>query len=245
MEDGSALELYFVVGDTVEDTDITRADDPRVLEYLDQQVKSLVAILERSGQPVPIPTPKGSGCSVDWRCKTPDGRDLLARCYVTIVHEHGVALLAFGIADKIARREPDLRGIFLSFGFGEGDRDPALVGSWDLVATTSIRNDSPFESDWSRASAVGEQKSRLTLSADGSYERVDDWHMIALGAGVAIEDHDRQVQKGKWCAGGGVVYLVSDDKTWTDYRYQIVPGDDGVRLRTASGDRGQLWDRAQ
>jgi hypothetical protein len=243
MEDGSPLELYFIVGDTVEGTGITRADDPKVLSYLDEQVKSLAPALARSGPPRPTETAHGHGCVVDWRCKLPDGRDLLARCHVTIVQQHGVSLLALGLPDRIAPREDELRAMFRSFGFGEGERDPALVGSWELVATSSIRNDSPFETDWSRARAVGESKSRLTLGADGRFERVDEWHMIALGAGVGLESKDRKVDRGQWRAGGGTVYLISDDRTWSDYRYELRQGQAGAELRTATGDKGQVWRR--
>jgi hypothetical protein len=242
-EDGSPLELYFIVGDTVEGTGIGRADDPQVLSYLDEQVKSLAPALARSGAPRPTETAHGQGCIVDWRCKLPDGRDLLARCHVTIVQQHGVALLALGLPDRIAPREDELRAMFRSFGFGAGERDPALVGSWELVATSSIRNDSPFETDWSRARAVGESKSRLTLGADGRFERVDEWHMIALGAGVGLESKDRKVDRGQWRAGGGTVYLISDDRTWNDYRYELRQGQGGAELRTATGDKGQVWRR--
>jgi hypothetical protein len=210
-----------------------------VIEYLDTQVRSFSPILQRVGEPRKIGTAKGGGVFLDWKGRSPTGESILARVYVTIINGYGVSLVALGVERHVSRRAGDLESIFASFGFGEGQRDPAVLGRWHLVSTCSITNNSPFETSWSQAQAVSETKVALTLNRDGTWVRVEDYHAILLGGGVSLEDKRRTVDRGTWNAGEGVLCLVGEKDTWEEYRYEVA----GDRLRLVRGDRGEIWQR--
>ena len=139
--------------------------------------------------------------------------------------------------------QPTLRQIFASFGFGAGKKDPALVGSWTLVSTVSLDNTSPLESSWSRARMVKDTTSTLTFRADGHWQRVDAHHMLAMGAGVSLEDKGQKQSQGTWNAADGGLFMIWQDKTWEDYRYELEQTGHGPVLRLISGNVGQVWQR--
>ena len=132
-----------------------------------------------------------------------------------------------------------MRQIFDSFGFGAGQKDPALVGAWSLLKTSGLSNNSPFETDWSRARAVSDEKTTLELRADGTWTRTVDWHMIAIAGGVSLESKDRDVTHGRWNAGHGKLVLISKGDRWEEYRYQV----NGAELRLSGEKRGEIWQR--
>jgi len=178
---------------------------------------------------------------LDWQGKSAAGLEVRAKAMAAIINEHGVALLALGLADQLAKREQDLTTMFTSFGFGKGKLDSQLVGSWRLLSTYSISNDSPFETTSSKARMVSDTNSVMRLAADGTWSRTDTTHTIALGAGVGLESKDRKVRQGKWNAGGGALYLAGDDDSWDDFKYQVTGSAGARQLKLVSGSRGQIW----
>jgi hypothetical protein len=133
-----------------------------------------------------------------------------------------------------------LRQIFASFGFGQGQNDPALVGNWRLVSVSSIDNQSPWESAWSRAQAVSEENSLLEFRPDGSWFRTDENHMIVGAGDVWLEDNDRATSQGSWNAGEGVLFMVWDDNSYEEYEYRL----QGAQLRLVCEGKGEVWERA-
>jgi hypothetical protein len=67
--------------------------------------------------------------------------------------------------------------------------------------------------------------------------------MLAGAGGIWIESNDRKTSKGKWYAGDGLLYLVTDDDLWETYRYEVrsAAGGAGRQLRLASEKTGTLW----
>ncbi|MFW6108569.1 MAG: hypothetical protein ACOC8D_02020 [bacterium] len=238
-------EVYFITGESVAGEGIAQASDPRVIQYLDATMRGLSPILQRVAQPAAFPTARGQGVMLEWRGRRPDGKTAVARAYAAIIRNHGVALLAFGLPEPLKARDADLRRMFASFDVGQGARDRQLVGVWKLKATTSITNWSTWETHWSRASAVSEQKSTIAFRADGTWTRTDQYHMIVGAGGLWRETDDAETHTGRWNAGSGQLYMVWKDNSWEDYRYQVVRTADGVQLRLACGKRGELWDRVR
>ena len=165
-----------------------------------------------------------------------------ARAFVNIIRDNGVALLAIGFKDRLEARDTDLRQMFASFGLDQGQNDPALIGTWQLVSTYSVTNQSPFVSDAARASAVSESTTTLEFLPDGLWVRTHTSRMIAFGAGITMDTGpERTVHRGRWNAGDGSLYMVWEDESYDDFRYQIRPGSNGRELRLASGEKGQSW----
>jgi hypothetical protein len=232
-------ELYLIGGESVAEEGITRPDDPRVIQYFDLQMQSLAPFLKRTAKPKLVKTPFGQGIEMVWEGKSPKGDVIHARILACIMKQSGISLLALGYKDVVAKRDALVRQIFDSFGFGEGQKDPALVGTWSLLKTTGITNQSPFETDWSRARAVSDQKTTLVLKADGTWTRVVDWHMIAIAGGLSMESKDRDVTEGRWNAGNGKLVLVSKGDVWEEYHYRV----NGTELRLTGEKQGEIWQK--
>ncbi|MHC4818829.1 MAG: hypothetical protein ACYTF8_12320, partial [Planctomycetota bacterium] len=187
----------------------------------------------------------GKGVLYRWAGKSPRGDAVDACAFVSILKNHAAVLLAVGFKERIKMREADMGRMFQSFGFGEGQRDPALVGRWTLVGVTSITNESPFETAWSRAQLASETKSTLVFAADGRWERHDKNHMIVGAGDVWLEDKSEDTQRGKWNAGDGRLFMVWEDQSWDDFRYQIRRTQKGIELRTLRGKKGEVWYKAE
>jgi hypothetical protein len=238
-------ELYFVAAEDVSADGIREPTDPRLVDYLDQQVRSLSPVVQRVGGAKPVRMSTGSGVMLGWAGKTPRGDAIEARAYVSILRDHAAVLLAVGFKERIEARAADMGRMFASFGFGEGERDPALVGRWKLVGVTSITNQSPFETDWSRAQLASKSESTLVFGADGRWERHDKSHLLVGASGIWLEDKDESTQRGRWNAGDGRLFMVWEDASWDDFRYQVRRTARGVELRTLRGDKGEVWTRIE
>lgn len=242
-------ELYFVSSESLEGEDIQRPDDPRVIEYMDAQVQTLSPALQRTGTTSSIDMAKGKGAVLDWEATSPTGDVIRARAFVSIIKDQGVMLLAIGLKDRLAARDAILRQMFATFGFGEGQRDPRLVGSWSLVSTYAASNESPFETSYTKARSVSETSSTLVFRADGTWTRTDVSQFIAMGGHNPITGTNiildsgpqKKVANGRWNAGGGSLYLVWDNDTWEDYKYEIQQGTQGRQLKLVSGNSGETW----
>ena len=240
-QEGAPTELYFIIGESLDDEAIQKPIDPQVVEYLNGAIRKLAPAMQRVGQPSPIAVAQGQGAVLDWEARSPQGGVVRARAFVSIIKRHGVALVALGLKDRLDTRDADLREMFASFGLGEGQRDPQLVGTWRLVSTYALTNESPFETDWSRAKMVSESRSDIVFRADGTWSRRDQRYLLAGAGGTWIEDKQDKTTKGRWNAGGGALFLLGDDSSWNDYQYQLRQGGQGRQLRLASGKNGQVW----
>ncbi|MHC4916961.1 MAG: hypothetical protein ACYTGB_15885, partial [Planctomycetota bacterium] len=238
-------EAYLIVGEGVGGEGITSAADPRVAAYLDGQMRQLSPTLVRQAAAPTVPLSSGRGVVYTWKGRNMQGQAITARAYTCIVRNWGTALIALGLEGTVEAREEQVRKMFGSFGFGAGKRDAQLVGKWVLRSTSAIRNESPFETDWSRAQAVAENRSWITFSADGTWKRLDKYHMLAGAGGLWIEDKENTVSEGTWSAGDGVLFMVWKDGGWNDYKYQVQGSGGGRRLRLVSEKRGEVWEPSQ
>jgi len=235
------VEFHFVVGESVADSGITDPGDARVAEYLDAQVQSLAAFLQRGAPPKPLPMEEGKGVLLDWSGQNPQGEQVLARARVTIVKDWAVALISLGYKAPIEKREPDLRRVFASFRLGEGRRDPALAGRWNFLKTASITNWSPFETSYSRAQLASDSSSTLVLAPDGAWTRVTKHSMIVGAGGVWLESKDEKREGGKWYAEDGRLVLLGEKDTWEEYKYEVRQSAEGRRLVLITGNKGEIW----
>ena len=242
---GDPTELYFLTGDSVAGEGITRTDDPRVIQYMDQAVAQLAPTLKRTSPPGSIPTTGGQGIVMDWQGNASSGETVCARAYVSLIKDYGVSLIGLCLKERLASRETQLQRIFSSFAFGQAQRDMQLVGTWTFLTTQSITNWSPFETHYSRAQLAADHSATLVIEADGTWRRTDQSQMIAGAGGVWLESNETKESKGQWYAGNAALYLIWEDKSWQDYKYEIRPTADGTRLLLVSEGKGELWERAR
>jgi putative oligomerization/nucleic acid binding protein len=108
------LELYFLAAESIAEEGIKRPDEPKIIQYLDEQVKSLSPLLNRTGGITPLKTSAGPGATMDWQATAPTGIQIKARTYTAILKEYGVILVAMGQKEYVEKRDVDLRDIFSS-----------------------------------------------------------------------------------------------------------------------------------
>jgi hypothetical protein len=244
-KDGSPTELYFMVGDSLKEENASSASDPRIVAFLDQVIANLSPSLKRTAEPASIDVGKDKGVVLDWSGRSTTGNQVSARAFVAIINDYAIALIALGVSDLVKKRDGDLRSMFTSLGFGSGKLDNQLVGSWHLLSTYAISNDSPFETSSSRARMASDTNSIMTMAPDGTWTRTDTTQTIAMGAGVSIEGSDRKVHRGKWNADGGSLYLIGEDSSLEEYKYQV-SGTPGARqVKLVSGGNGQVWQESR
>jgi hypothetical protein len=241
---GEPTEIYAVVGDALEEG-ITRPDDPRVVQFMDQAIAQLSPTLKRTSPPALVPMTAGQGAVMNWQGNSPRGDAISARAYVSLTNDYGVALVALCFTDRLQARETELQRIFASFAFGQAQRDMQLVGTWSFLTTQSMTNWSPFETAYSRAQMAADHTATLVIQPDGTWSRTDQSQMLVGAGGVWLESNDTQQSSGQWYAGNGTLQLIWEDKSWQDYKYEIRQTAEGVRLLLTNEGKGELWERAQ
>jgi len=230
-------ELHFVIGESVAGEGIGSADDPRVVAYMENWVRSAIPALVRKGKPGPVEMARGKGISIDWEGKNDRGDPIRARALVAILRDHGVALVSLGLEERMAARDAVTRRIFASFGLGESQKDPALVGSW------------LYEKNFWAGTYSSTTSRTLALSADGTFSMTGQFfaamdHTDGGGdvTGRTGGQSGRSGDRGRWGAAGGKLYLFFDDSSYSEYTYHVEDQSDGrvMLLQTAGGDKA-LW----
>ena len=235
-------EVYFVTGESVQGTGILRADDQRVVAYMDQQVRSILPALQLQHSRKTFALPGAQGIVLTWKGNNNAGKPVEGRAYVVVIKEYALTLSGISLQGLVNKRTPSLEKIFTSFVIGQGQLDPALTGTWHKHATMSVANpDRIYETSWSAAQAVTEDKSQLTFQSDGRWIRVDASHTLVGAGGIWLEDKSQNENKGKWNADGKRLFMLFEDNTWEEYAYKIVNTDHGRELRTAVGKEVVIW----
>jgi len=234
-------EAYLVFAEAAED--IRSAEDPRVLQLLEEQLQQLMPFLRRKGEPEKIRAGAAPGVLGICEGTNPKGMAVCAQAYATILRGYGVALVGLGDKKQVAAREKSLRGIFASFAAGEGQKDPQLAGIWKYWHYSS--------------SALGgfstETTRFLTLRADGtclwssrsesggSARGTDSLGNETWSAGVAGTSGDSD--RGTWSAGGGKLYIMWQNGSLSEWSYSL-EGQAGQRrllLKGADQSKADEW----
>ena len=235
--------FVFIIGDSVAGQGIAGPADPRVGAFLDRAVTSMLP-LRRIGAATAVGAARGGGAEYNWSGKNLQGETIAARAFATIIKDFGVALLVVGYQKEVRALDGPARKIFASFGFGAGEKDPRLVGSWKMVSTGSIYNKSPFVKSHERAMGYSKTESTLELRADGTWVRTEVSESTFMGAGTSLSSGPRKtVTRGKWSAGKGVLFLMGEDKTWDDCKYRIRSGGEGPLLVLTWEKVRETWRR--
>ena len=230
-------EVYLIFGESVAGEGIDRSDDPRVVDYLDTQVRGMSPTLRRVGDISSVEMAKGKGSVIDWEGKSPQGNAIRARTFVSIIEQHGVALGALGFTERVEARDADLRRVFATFDLGESQKDPQLVGVW------------LYEKNFWAGTFSSTTVRTLSLDASGSFRRSGQYaasmdHKDSGGdaVGRTSGQSGRADERGRWGAAAGKLYLFYDDASYAEYKYHVEDqaGDRVMLLETSAGDK-QLW----
>jgi hypothetical protein len=233
-------EAYLIIGESA--GDISRPDDPRIVQYLEGQLMTILPFVKRTGEVESVRASSGPGALITWEGQNPMGMQIRARVFVVLLKGYGVAFAGLGEKDRIEARESTLRAIFSTFGFGEGEKDLTLVGTW--------RYESHFFSGTFSSTTLRYMVLRPdgTLSSGGrllaSMEHKDQYG-DPTGSTTADTGEDSG-ERGRWGAGNGKLYLIWDDGSYAEYGYYVegAPGSRKMLLKPSDG-KNELWEEVQ
>ena len=235
-------EFYFVSGESVAGSGISRADDPQVINYVDQQVRSVLPQLNLSSEREYMDLMGTQGVVFRWAGNNNAGKPIEGRAFIVIAKDVALTLSAIAYKGLIDKRTPSLKKIFTSFVLGDGQLDKALVGTWNKHATASLANpDRIYQTAWTAAQSVSEDKSKLTFYPDGRWHRVNSSHTLVGAGGIWLEDKSKKEYSGKWFADGKRLFMIYEDNTWEDFAYKVVSSGGGRELRTSVGKKATIW----
>ena len=235
-------EIYFVTGESISGTGISRANDPRVVTYADQQVRSILPALQLQKSRRLVDLLGTQGLVLIWKGNNNAGKPLEGRAYIVITKGFAITLSAISLEGLMKKREGFLDKIFTSFVIGQGQLDPALTGTWHKHATATLANpDRIYETAWSAAQSVSEDKSKLTFYPNGEWHRLNTSQTIVGAGGVWLEDNSKSEYRGRWNADGKKLFMLYEDNTWEEFSYKIVRTANGQELRTSVGKQAVIW----
>ena len=235
-------EIYFISGESIAGTGITRADDPQVINYVDQQVRNILPQLQLSADRRYVDLMGTQGVVFNWAGRNNAGKPIQGRAYIVISKETALILSAIAFPGLIDKRSASLEKVFTSFVLGQGQIDQALVGTWQKYATASLSNpDRIYETAWTAAQSVSEDKSQMTFNPDGRWHRIDRSHTLVGSGGIWLEDKSKNESSGKWFADGKRLYMIYSDNTWEDYVYKVIELGNGRELRIHTGNKATVW----
>ena len=229
-------ELYFIVGESAEG--IARPDDPRVVQYFESQLLNMFPFMRRTGSIEQIKTSGGDGALIAWDGQNPTGMNIRAYIFVSLIKGYGIALVGLGDKNVIDTRKPILQDMFSSFGIGQSQIDPVLVGNWR------------YEDNYSSGEFIGITVRYMSLRQDGSFDtsgRVvasmesDDAYGNPIGSTHA-DTGTSPGDRGRWGTGNKKLYLMWDDGSYAEYGYYIegAAGGRKMLLKPANG-KNELW----
>jgi hypothetical protein len=233
-------EVYLITAEPAQG--ISRPDDPQVIQYLESQLMTILPFLRRTGEVESVKAGGELGALITWEGQNPTGMKISAHVYVTVLKGYAAALAGLGQKSNIEARKSTLREIFSTFGFGEGEKDPRLVGTWryekiyisGTFSTTTVRYMAL------RADGTLTSGSRFLASMSHQNQYGD-----STGSSTADTGQDPG-ERGRWYSGEDRLYLMWDDGSYSEYGYYIegAPGSRSMLLKTKD-DEKELWEEVR
>lgn len=100
---------------------------------MEAEMKRLLPILSRTGEPQRLTIPLGPAAVMTWGGTTNDGTTVRARTYTAPFADGAISLIALGTPANLDKRDADLRTVFASLrreALPKEDTDSALAKAW-------------------------------------------------------------------------------------------------------------------
>lgn len=206
--DAAEGELIFISAEPAQGK--TNPADPEIIAYVDQLVTSALPAMKRDGKPEEVRAAAGKGVGLTWK-----GGGQKVRAYLTILKNNGVSLVTLGSEAQVEKRDPILREIFFTFGWGQGKTDARLVGTWQYYSYSQVSG--------------RETKARATLSADGKFTYQSDSEAASNFSGKDglgnqtwtgwVNSRSGAGYKGTWSASGNTLILNFEDGSSEEFDF--------------------------
>jgi hypothetical protein len=228
-------EVYLVFAEGAED--ITSAEDPRVLEFLQEQLGQLAPFLRPKGAPEKVRAGAVPGILATWEGDNPRGLSVRALALAAVLKGYGVALVGLGDQQQVLAREKTLRGIFASFAAGEGQKDPQLVGTWKYwhYSSSALGGFSTERTRFLVLRADGTCLWSSQSESSGSVRGSDSLGNQTYSAGTVGTSGSND--RGTWSAGGGKLYVMWQDGSLSEWAFTLSGAPGSRKLLLKSGDQ--------
>lgn len=208
--DAANGELIFISAEPAQGK--TDAADPEVIAYVDQLVTQALPAVKRSGKPEEVRAAAGKGVALTWA-----GGGQKVRAYMTILKNNGVSIVAVGTEAQVDKRDPVIREIFYTFGWGQGKTDPRLVGTWQYFSYSQVSGRSTT--------------AKATLAANGQFSYQSDSEAANNYSGKDglgnqtwtgwVNSRSGSGYKGTWSAAGNTLTLNFEDGSTEQFDFKF------------------------
>lgn len=205
-------ELIIALGESA--FGLSGPTDPQIGQYFDVLMSQVAPAMRRSSGTSPVDFRAGAGALYEYRGTLNTGQSAQAQFRTAILSGQAIAIAIVATDDKMRQREHVVQRMFASLGYGEPQRDPALVGSWQ---TSSSEGDSS-----SSGSVFFRTDSVYTLMPDGRLSSRSRSQGSVTGAvgGTALRSTEEQ-SAGSWSAADGRLFISWDDGTSSSGSYEV------------------------
>ena len=229
-------EVYFVLGQGAQG--IVSPDDPRVVQYFNQQIAQIAPFLVPSSEPEHLRPGAAPGIRLAWAGTNPMGMAVRANLFVTILKGYAVGVLALGDKSRVSGRDATVREIFYSLAAGAGQKDPVVVGAWRFWSYKGS-SDGRFGTTTDRRFVLQPDGSCAWTSSgesSGTFKGTNSLGENTWTGGVAGQSGGG-VDRGQWSAANGELYVLWSNGNSSKWNYQVtgVPGNRRLLLKGAQG----------
>lgn len=232
---GQPLEVCWFAGEDAEG--IASAQDPRVAEYLEGQLRQWQPALKRLPAGRTLATGLGEATVIGFEVPN---LGLRMEAYAVVRDGAAVVMLHAARADLFEKRQAAMSRIFASLRQGPAPPPAAngIVGVWRR--SQYIRT-SPGGSSGTISSTT---YFFFEFAADGSFRFVERDRISGNTADLGVilgRDSGAQVRTGRWSAEGGMMKLEWADGTIESYPYAVSATT--LRLSLSGGRKPWVFDR--
>ena len=237
-------EVYFIFG--APSPGISRPEDVRVIQYLQQTMMMLAPFLQYTGKVESLVVGNTTGAILTWEGQNPMGAKVRARVFVMIYKDFALAMSALGEIQHLELRENTLKEIFSSFGVGEGEQDPRIVGSWrNTYSHTSRTSTESFNIASDRYMILKPDGTFLAggQAIFGGEQRDSSGEQTSSTSGDTGQKLNEQ---GRWGTRGNQLFLLWSDGGYAEYQCVLEgqPGQRNLLLAPPNGKK-QLWEEVR
>jgi hypothetical protein len=181
------------------------AEEARTVQQLSQTFLRNGAQIRRAGEREPI----GNGAAYYWEMVDPNTRQVAGlRIYFTPVGARANVIIAFGLANRIAARDSDLRSMLTSLRTAAPAQTGGLADSTALAEQWQQKLQGKMIRQFHAYQGMSSDK-RHMLNADGTYSFHSDSVVAIDVAGASASSIGNRNAQGRWHIrdAGGVVFL--------------------------------------
>ncbi len=230
-------EFYLVSTEMVQD--ISRPDDPQIIQYFESQLTSLLPFLKRTGEAEKTDIGANQGVLITFDGQNELKKMIRSYIFLALNKDQSVTLIGMGEKEYIDVRKAILKEIFSTLSFIQPKITSSLIGLWK------------HEEFYSSGTFYANTTTYMNLKSDGtftygSHAMASMTHQDSSGNMIGNTSADTGSSSpdeyGKWSSDSNKLRLMYADGSYAEYSYYIdgVQGSRNILLKSDNG-KNKLW----